>query len=170
MAAIKDFRAYAFDHQKVEASGKNIGSRVYWKLFAIENLVRVLVHSILLEQAGSIWWNQVVDPAFQRQINGRVRSYAAQPWHSVPGSHDIYYTYLSDLNKIISSNSHLFEIRIPDIDQWIARIEQVRVPRNVVGHMNWPSAVDRQRIDVFYSDIKALLNGLVKAGLQLTNP
>lgn len=170
MPTVADFRTSAFDQLKVEASGKNIGSNVYWKLFAIENLVRVLVHSVLSDQVGPTWWNLVVDPAFQRKVSGRIRSYAARPWHTTPGNHDIYYTYLSDLNKIIGSSSHLFEFHIPDIDQWVARIEQVRTPRNVVGHMNWPNVVDRRRIDVFHSDIKALLDGLSKKGLKLVNP
>lgn len=54
------------------------------------------------------------------------------------------------------ANSNLFLPLIPDIDQWMARIEQIRLPRNVVAHMNWPSQTDRQRIDVFYNDVRSL--------------
>jgi hypothetical protein len=71
--------------------------------------------------------------------------------------HGVYYLFLSDLNKIITPNSHLFRPHVPDIDQWIARIEQIRVPRNIVGHMNWLTAVDRTRIDVLYADLQQLV-------------
>lgn len=96
--------------------------------------------------------------------------YAGKPWHSTPGRHEIYYAFLSDLNKIITAHSHLFVPLVPDIDQWVARIEQVRLPRNVVGHMNWPSAIDRDRIDVFYADIQHLIGHLVAGGVSLSIP
>jgi hypothetical protein len=43
----------------------------------------------------------------------------------------------------------------------LARLEQVRLPRNIVGHMNWLTVADRKRIDVMHADIQALLNHLV---------
>ena len=170
MARTVDFRNYAFDGSRVDAAGKDIGRKVYWKLYAIENMVRVIVHSVLTVQAGSNWWSVAVDPGVQGQVRSRMASYAQQPWHSTPGKHEIYYAFLSDLNKIITANSHLFAPVIADIDQWVARIEQVRLPRNIVGHMNWPSAVDRARIDVFHADIQKLVDRLINEGLSTTIP
>ena len=170
MPAISDFRNYAFDTARVEAAGKNVGSKVYWKLFAIENLVRVVVHSILTVQAGSNYWSIAIDPGIRGQVEKRRKDYASRPWHSTPGKHDIYYTFLSDLNKIIAANSHLFKPMVPDIDQWVARIEQVRLPRNIVGHMNWLSMTDRQRIDVFHADVQHLIQHLASAGASLIVP
>jgi hypothetical protein len=170
MPAVGDFRNYALDSSKIDASGKDVGRKVYWKLYAIENLVRIVVHSVLTAQVAPNWWTVAVDPGIRAQVRGRMTEYAKQPWHSTPGKHDIYYTFLSDLNKIITAHSHLFRPVIPDIDQWIARIEQVRLPRNIVGHMNWPSATDRQRIDVFYADIQHLVHHLANAGLALSIP
>lgn len=170
MPVVGDFRNFVFDCSKVDTSGKDIGRKVYWKLYAIENLIRILVHSVLTAQAGANWWTVAVDPTIQGQVRNRMDEYARYPWHSTPGSHDIYYAFLSDLNKIIVANSHLFKPIIQDIDQWVARIEQVRLPRNVVGHMNWPSATDRQRIDVFYADVQHLMNQLAGSGLNLKIP
>ena len=59
---------------------------------------------------------------------------------------------------------------VPDIDQWVARIEQVRLPRNIVGHMNWLSMTDRQRIDVFHADVQHLIQHLASAGASLIVP
>ncbi len=165
-----DFRNYAFDTSRVDASGRNIGRSTYWRLYAIENVVRVIVHSVLNAQIGTNWWSVAVNPGIQGQVSHRMAEYAQYPWHSTPGKHEIYYAFLSDLNKIITANSHLFKPRIPDIDQWIARIEQVRLPRNIVGHMNWPSATDRNRIDVFHADILHLVTQLVAGGMSLVIP
>jgi hypothetical protein len=122
MPTTNDFRNYAFDPARVDAAGKNIGQKVYWKLYAIENLVRVIVHSILTAQVGANWWTVAVDPGIQGSVQHRRSDYTNRPWHSTPGKHDVYYAFLSDLSKIITANSHLFRPVIPDIDQWIARI------------------------------------------------
>lgn len=170
MPSMRDFRTYAFDRARVDAAGRNVGSRVYWKLYAIENLLRVLVHSVLTAQTGADWWTVTVDPKLQQRVAGRMKEYASRPWHSIPGKHDVYYTFLSDLNKIITANSHLFKPIVPDIDQWIGRIEQVRLPRNIVGHMNWPSTTDRQRIHVCYADLQQLVQQLASQGVTLSVP
>jgi hypothetical protein len=165
-----DFRNYTFDSTRVDLSGKDVGKKVYWKLYAVENVIRVLAHSVLLAQVGADWWTLTVDPAIKASVEYRKADYAARPWHSTPGRHEIYYAFLSDLNKIITANSHLFAPHIPELDQWIVRLEQLRLPRNIVGHMNWLSATDRQRIDVVYADLQHLLRHLGTAGLTLVVP
>jgi hypothetical protein len=155
---------------RVDAAGRNIGTRVYWKLYAIENLIRVVVHSVLTVQAGTGWWNIAVDPDLRKRVEDRKKEYAKRPWHSKPGRHEVYYTFLTDLVKIIAANSNLFLPIIKDIDQWIARLEQVRLPRNIVGHMNWPSAIDRQRIDVCHADLQHLVKQLADSGTNLIIP
>lgn len=159
-----DFRSQVFDAAKIDSCGKDVGRNVYWKLYAVENLLRVVVHSVLTAQYGANWWTVTVHPDTQAQVARFMSQYAKQPWHSTPGQHEIYYTFLSDLNAIITANSHLFRAVIPDIDQWIARIEQARLPRNIVGHMNWPHTTDRQRIDVLYADLQALVKHLGRSG------
>lgn len=161
MPAIRDFRAApGFDLGRVNTAGRDVGRRVYWKLYAIENVARVIVHSVLSAQIGSAWWTTAADPGLQKKAQGFRSRYTSKPWHSSPGSHDIYYVDLSDLNEIIRANSHLFLPIIPDIDQWMARIEQVRLPRNIVAHMNWPNDTDRKRIDVLFDDLRALSSSL----------
>lgn len=169
MPVTNDFRAYAFDPARVDAAGKYLSRQVYWKLYAIENMLRVLVHSVLTQQINKNWWN-TVDAGLQKQIVRFMAEYNTRPWHSRPGKHEIYYTFLSDINKIIASNSHLFRPIVPDIDLWVARIEQIRLPRNIVGHMNWLSDIDKKRIDVCYADLKTLIDQLKVAGRILIVP
>jgi len=151
-----DFRAATFDLSRVDASGKEVGRNVYWKFYAVENVVRVIIHSVLSVQIGQGWWSTAVDTKLQGKATRFRGSYTQNPWHSSPGKHDIYYLDLVDLNEIIRANSHFFLPIIPKIDEWMARIEQVRLPRNVVAHMNWLTPTDRARIDVIHQDIKAL--------------
>jgi hypothetical protein len=96
--------------------------------------------------------------------------YAKQPQHSSPGAHNIYYLFLPDLLKIILANSHLFRILIPDIDQWVLRIEDVRLPRNIVGHMNWLNTADEQLINALYSDLRTLIRKLSRSGMSISIP
>ena len=69
MPTTNDFRGYAFDPGRVDAAGKNVGQKVYWKLYVIENLVRVMAHSILTVQVGTNWWTVAVDPGIQAAYN-----------------------------------------------------------------------------------------------------
>lgn len=172
MPVVADFRRYAFDVARVNASGKNVGSKVYWKLFVIENLVRVVVHSILTVQVAPApnWWVVAVDPRLQQRVRKRQAQYPRQPWHSLPGTHEIYYTLWPGLCKIMAENSHLFRPIVQDIDQWVTRIEQVRIPRNIVGHGNWLVSADRQRIDMFLADLEQLVRHLPFRGIGLTIP
>ncbi len=165
-----DFRsAGAFDLAGVDSSGRNVGRTVYWKLYAIENVIRVIIHSVLSMQIGADWWRLAVGPSLQKKAKRFRSTYTSSPWYSSPGTHAIYYIDLADLNEILRVNSNLFLPIIPDVDQWMARVEQVRLPRNVVAHMNWPKQVDRQRIDVFYSDVRSLASQLARS-LQLSVP
>ncbi len=170
MAPVADFRGPTFNAPRIDASGKDIGRRVYWKLYTIENILRVIINSVLTVQIGATWWTTAADTKIQQQVQRFRATYTQHPWHGVPGNHDIYYTHLSDLSEIMRANSHLFIPIMKDVDQWIARIEQVRLPRNIVGHMNWPTATDRNRINVLYDDVQALATHLAGSGLTMIIP
>jgi hypothetical protein len=155
--AASDFRTKSFDVKRVKAAGKDVGGKVHPKLYAIENLIRIIVHSVLSIQIGPQWWPLAADPALQKEVTRLQQSYTNKPWHSAPGHHEVYYIYLSDLTKILTTHSAHFAPHIPDIAQWTARLEQIRVPRNIVGHMNWLTLTDRRRIDVCHDDVEQLV-------------
>jgi len=170
MPQTTDFRKAPFDVPRVETAGKYVGRTAYWKLYAIENFFRVFIHSVLSAQIGPHWWTRAVDTRIQGNAQRFRQQYLRQPWYTSPGAHDIYYSFLSELNEIIRANSNLFLPLVPDIDLWIARIEQIRLPRNIVGHMNYPNQADRKRIDVLHSDTRELLAHLKTNGLSLLIP
>lgn len=170
MPTAVDYRTLPFSITAIGDSGKYLGRSAYWRLYVIENLVRVLVHSVLTAQIGPTWWTIAVDPKTNQKIQLVKQDYAKQPHHSSPGTHNIYYLFLPDLHKIILANSHLFRPLIPDIDQWVLRLEDVRLPRNIVGHMNWLNTADEQLIDALYSDLRALIRKLPRSGMSISIP
>jgi hypothetical protein len=170
MSPVRDFRTLAFDAVRIDASGKNLGGKVYWQLYSIENIVRVIANTIFTAELGPTWWSVAVDPKMRGRIDDRRADYTKQPWHSTPGKHDIYYAQLPELTKVIANNSDLFRRPIPKIDEWVKRLEEIRLPRNVVGHMNWLSPIDRKRLDVLHSDLQALVQQLSGSGLTIIIP
>ena len=47
------------------------------------------------------------------------------------------------MTEILRANSNLFLKVVPDTDEWIVTLEAIQVPRNLVGHMNFPNAFDK---------------------------
>ena len=170
MPAPRDFRTFSFSNERVERCGKYVGRYNYWKLYAIENTLRVTLHTILSRQIGPDWWTVAVDPEVQKRATKVRDSYTRRPWHTPAGSHDIYYVFLPDISNIMRANSHLIAPVIPTINGWITRIDDIRIPRNLVGHMNYPNLADRQRIDVLHSDMRSLVAQVQTRGLPIAIP
>src|SRR4029077_19369288 len=162
MAGVKDFRESPFSRARVEVCGRYLGHNSYWKLYAIENYLRVIMHSVLVDQLPPPWWENAVDANLKKRVAGVKNAYSIKPIYTSPGKHDIYYAYLPDLNKIIAANSNLFLTSIPDIDTWIPKIEDITTPRNLVGHMNYPNLADRRRIDNLHAELGDLMERLEK--------
>ncbi len=153
----------------MQATARSVANGPYSKLYAAENIVRVVVHSVLLAQVGSDWWLKATNSDLQKQAARFAGRFAGNPWYGNQGTHPIYYAFLGDLADIMRDTSGLFIPLLPDVDQWIARIDQAEMPRNVIGHMNFPSAIDRKRIDVFHHDVRGLATKL-QASLVLVVP
>ena len=171
MSAVIDFRlANDFDAGRVNQSGKFVARSVYWKLYFVENAFRVVINSVLSSQINRNWWDVAVDSKTKTYVERIRRSYLQNPGKTSPGRHSIYYLYLWQLGEIIRANSNLFLPLIPKIDEWIKKIEQIRLPRNVVGHMNFPNKRDRKLIDNMYSDCRSLIRSLESSGVLLMIP
>jgi hypothetical protein len=171
MSKATDFRQSSFDTSGIMKSGKYIGRGTYWKLYAIENIFRIVIHSVLSVQIPKPdnWWDVAVDATIKQKAEKFKISYLKKAWHGKPGAHDIYYIDLKDLNEIVRANANLFDPVIPDLDRWMLGIEDLRLPRNVVAHMNFPTDTDIKRIDVFYEDCLKLVP-LVQTKVPLIIP
>jgi hypothetical protein len=170
MAPARDFRRYGFAADRINRCAHYIGGESYWKLYAIENTLRVVINSVLTAQFGPNWWSVAVDPRITRDAQRFRGQYTSRPRHASPGRHDIYLVFLSQLNQIIRIHSNLFRPVISDVDRWIARLEGIRLPRNLVGHMNFPNYYDRGRINNSYQRLPTLLTRLRDKGIQILIP
>src|SRR5437588_8941574 len=104
--AVVDFRTQPLDVSRLDASGKDVGRKSYWRLFTIENLARILLHSVLSVQIGLDWLDNAVDPDIRGRVGRSQNDYARQPWHTNPGGPEVYFTQLPDLTRILRTNSH----------------------------------------------------------------
>jgi hypothetical protein len=169
MPTVTDFRYTALNFAAITACGRYQGRRSYWRLYHIENTLRIVVHSILTVQISSGWWATAVDPGTQAKATRYHGSYKGRSWFGHVGNHGIYHIDLSDLAKIIRVNSHEFRPIVPDIDDWILDLELVRRPRNQVAHMNLADAADQQAIDRLYRKCPKLVSQ-VQARVPLAIP
>ena len=167
---LRDFRDYGFSRPRVLACGRYLGHNTYWKLHAIENYLRVLIHSVLMVQLPAPSWDNAVDKKVRERVETVKRGYTFRSATAVPGNHDIYYAYLPDLNRILLANSNFFRTVVPDIDSWIPKLENVVTPRNLVGHMNFPNARDRKTISALYDEFTELISRLEKSNLTIAIP
>jgi len=171
MSSIQDFRiAPQFNIDTVSLSGRYIGRIIYWKLYSTENLYRVIIHSILSVQLPPPdWWLSAANLDIQRRANRNRKDYLANPWHTTPGQHSIYYIGLGDLNEIARATADKLRVVVPSIDDFITRVEMIRLPRNVVAHMNFLNTADKNRVDTIYEDFKVLTK-VVQQNITLQVP
>ncbi len=165
-----DFRAQPLALKAISECGRYTARTSYWRLYAIENILRIITHSILSIQISPNWWSVAVSSTTDCKVQNIKADYHRQPHRSNPGTHNIYYLFLPDLTKIVAVHAGLFLPIVPDIDTWIARLEAIRLPRNIVGHMNWLNSSERTDIDSLYKDIRRLHQRLQKAGVNLIIP
>ena len=147
-----------------------MGNNMYRRLYEAENTIRVVINSVLLAEIGPDWWTIAVSDNIRDQAERFLQRYRARPWHTTQGNHGIYYVFLVDLADIMRANSDFLRRSIPDVDQWVGRILTVNLPRNVVGHMNFLNASDRDRLVLFHDDVAHLPALLTAAAVPLVIP
>lgn len=170
MPVVRDFRNYSYKSDRIDRCARYVGSKLYWKRYAVENTVRIVIHSILSAQIGPDWWSVSVDKKILARATKFRADYTAKPKNAGPGVSDLHLVYLSDLTNILRVNNHLFAPIIPDTNNWIVTLEAIRLPRNLVGHMNFPNSYDRTSVDSAYSQLPMLLKRLATSGIPILIP
>jgi hypothetical protein len=66
--------------------------------------------------------------------------------------------------------AHLFLPIIPDIDQWLLKFELIRLPGNLVGHMNFLNVYDDNQISAAHREIPQLIAAVQNYQLPLLIP
>jgi hypothetical protein len=170
MARNLDYRRFAFDESRVKSSGASVGMGPYRDLYIAENLLRVLIHSVLTVQIPTGWWPVAVDTPRRNKALNVAAQLPVRRAHKQPGAHGLYYLFLPDLTEIVRANSNLFVHLMPDVLIWLTEIERVRLPRNTVAHMNYPSAAQRRRITELRVDMSRRIRAVSAAGVTIRLP
>ena len=176
MAIVRDFRDFSFSNIRVENCAKFLGKQFYWKLFIIENILRVIINSILwvqYQEKGGEWWNDLAGKAKNNADRNQRRYLKPEAkFHGLPGKHPIYYTDVRDLSEIIRINMPLFipVLSYEFINKLIVEIENIFIPRNIIAHMNFPTKTDMNRIDILFHDLNVYLNIMVEKKVVLRIP
>lgn len=168
---MSDYRKSRFDLRILTSYAKTLGKNYYWRIYISENIIRVVVHSILSVQVGQNWWDVVVDKDIKDSAKSIRNDYLNRLPNRSPGNHDIYCTYLSGLERILAKNRHAFTHKLRNVDEIIISLNKVRVPRNLTSHMNIVTANDRSEIAQLYKVCKDAIKELGSAkNFQLQYP
>lgn len=146
----RDFRNKSFsDISIVIDSAKYSGNRFYYKLFVIENLIRIIINTILINDYPlPDWWEHAVD--------GRLK----KSWHGRSSHHGIYHVFLKELNTIMINNRNFIETYISDLDSLILEIENFNVSRRKIAHTKFLNSSDITQLDTLYDLTKRLTKEL----------
>ena len=169
-----DFRNQPFSIQRINRTAKQIGCFAYPKLYFIENLLRIIINSVLSIQIGPNWWFSAASPRLKKRANGVRISYqerqALRPGHALPGDHDIYYVYFSNLIEIIREHAHHFRPVITNIDNLIADVDIAVNGRNLVCHMNYPGEYDRRKVTNLHKKSLLVIEEIRRKGIPIEVP
>lgn len=177
MPQAKDFRDFAFSRQRIENCAKHLGRYIYWKLFIIENSLRIMINSILSVQyyeKGGEWWDDLAGGKAKKNAAKNKNRYlvAEAKFFGMPGKHPIYFVDMKDLGQIIRENYVLFSdvIGYKNYNKLLVEIESIIIPRNIVAHMNYPTKTDMNRIDTLSQDIYVYLDFIIEKDIELKIP
>jgi hypothetical protein len=145
-----DYRNYSFDKRTLLSYGKVLGRHYYWKIYSSENLLRLIIHSVLSVQINDEWWNSAVDPDIVTEAIRVRNKYLKNGYTNKIPKHDIYCIYLPMLERILSDNHDKFLYLLPQIYELIETLNSVIIPRNLLGHMNTLDNIDRGEIGDLY--------------------
>lgn len=112
-------------------------TNIYSWVYLFENSVRNVIIKKMFKH-GENWWNtELVSRKIRDKIKNRKKEEEKQQWHrGKRNTHSIYYTDLSDLNKIIKNNWCDFIDIFHSQDFVGALFDSVELSRNIIAHNN----------------------------------
>lgn len=151
---------------RILIEAKKMSETVYPLLYVLENSIREVIVRVMSNKYGNNWWDVEVHKDIKDEVQRRKRQEKENPWHGKRGAHEIYYTDILHLKRIVQKNWSDFKDILPG-QQWLTqRLEEISHSRNPVAHMNPLSQKDIKRIEVYFRDwhdqIKAKTSAIPK--------
>lgn len=131
---------------------------VYPDMYVFENLIRYVVRRTLEKKYDKNWWKQpnIVSNEIKRNVQKRKKTERKNRWHTNRGSHEIFYTNFSDLNRMIETNPHEFREIFAD-SEIQSHMRQLEHSRNIIAHNNPLPPKEVNRIKMYLDDLKRQL-------------
>lgn len=137
---------------KILEEAKKMAENVYPLLYVLENSIREVILRVMKGKYGANWWDTKVHKDIKKTVQDRKNDEQKNPWHGPRGAHEIYYTDLEHLQRIVQNNWCDFEAILPDQQWFTQRLKEISKSRNPVAHMNPLNPKDIKRIEVYYRD------------------
>lgn len=148
---------------RILKEAKEMSEKVYPLLYVLENSIREVILRVMRNKHGENWWEKKGPKEIIKEVQKRKETENENPWHGRRGSHEIYYTDILHLGRIVQNNWADFKNILPDA-QWLTlKLGEISHSRNPVSHMNPLKENDINRIKVFFTDWQ----NIIKAKLSI---
>jgi hypothetical protein len=163
MATIADFRNRNFNLILIDKCGKYLGKEAYCLLYSIENIFRIIIHSVLTIQINKDnWWFSVADKDMMAEANKNKQKYVAEFPDIKIGMHEIYHVNLSHLKSILEKQSFAFLPILKEKKQLLSEcinlLKIIISPRNKIAHMNFITNQQIKNAETLLKKSKLLLS------------
>lgn len=145
-----NFQETDFSPRIIYQAGKM--ASVYVSFFSLENSVRELIESRLLERKGLTWWDDNVPAKVQRAASALKEKEQKNRYHVPRSSSDIGYTLFGDLAQIIVANWEDFSDILPDQHWFSSRFADLELSRNIIMHSGVLPEIEIDRIESIVRD------------------
>jgi hypothetical protein len=121
---------------------------VYERLYCLENSMRELIESTLLEVLGPEWWANGVPEDIRKKGEKRQQEDARSRWHGPRGDSLLVYADFPELAKIITDRWEDFEDVLGD-KTWVERyFSEMNPSRRALAHTGRLTDFDVERMDL----------------------
>lgn len=133
-------------------------SEIYPLLYVFENSIRNFIILVMEKEFSKDWWNDeiITHSSFQtvsRDVASRKKEEKGKRYHGKRNAHEIYYTDVPDLLKIINQYFPIMKKYINERKSWIeTMVNSINLSRRIVSHNNPLAKEDYERIKIYYKD------------------
>lgn len=139
-----------------------MAEHVYPIMYVLENSVREFITRVLRKVHGDGWWSVAAPSQVKNLVQGRMAQEKKHAWHGRRGAHEIFYTDIEDLSRLVTSNRNWphFEPLLHDQNWFASRISEIKLSRNIVAHNNALLPNDVKRLEVYFQEWQDLITAV----------
>ncbi len=127
--------------------------RVYQLLYCLENSIRELVETTLIEAKGvEEWWTGGVPDSIRKSAEKRQAEDQKNRWHGPRGSSTLAYVDFPQYGTIIIENWEHFEALLGDKGWVLYYFQELNHTRRALAHTGKVTEADEERMEIRVRD------------------